>query len=145
MNKLCFILLFILSSCSESEKHVEEIKVVNNNIDSLMVLADAAIINLKEKKKQSQLVQNKLNQKVLDIIYVRNHFKDSIDELRNLRLIDRDSVIYNYNIELITIVDTVRVSISDSICSVCIDKIEKRKRKSIFNIFKKNKKDEYTE
>jgi hypothetical protein len=124
---------------------VEEIKVVNNNIDSLMVLADAAIINLKEKKKQSQLVQNKLNQKVLDIIYVRNHFKDSIDELRNLRLIDRDSVIYNYNIELITIVDTVRVSISDSICSVCIDKIEKRKRKSIFNIFKKNKKDEYTE
>jgi hypothetical protein len=116
---------------------VEEEKVVNN-IDSIMILADEAIISIKKKNKQSQIVQNKLNQKVLDIIYVRNFYEDSIDNLRQLKLIDRDSIIYNYNIELVTITDTVRVTLSDSVCNVCLRKLNNRK--SIFNIFKKKEK-----
>jgi hypothetical protein len=123
---------------------VEEEEIVNSSIDSMILMADEAIVSLKEKKKQSQIVQDKLDQKLLDIIHVRNYYEDSIDDLKSLRLINRDSLVYNYKIELITIVDTVRVSVSDSICSICIDKINKKKRKSVFNIFKKKKKDEHT-
>jgi len=144
MNKLCLILFFTLFSCSELERYVEEEEIVNSSIDSMILMADEAIVSLKEKKKQSQIVQDKLDQKLLDIIHVRNYYEDSIDDLKSLRLINRDSLVYNYKIELITIVDTVRVSVSDSICSICIDKINKKKRKSVFNIFKKKKKDEHT-
>jgi hypothetical protein len=53
-----------------------------------------------------------------------------------LRLINRDSVVYDYKIEVCEIVDSVKVLIPDSICPVCTHK----KEKSFFNIFKKNKK-----
>jgi hypothetical protein len=139
MNKLFLILLFILSSCCGLNKNVEPISETNNNIDSMMILADDAIIHLKHKKESHQNVQDKLNQKVLDIIYVRNFYKDSIDNLKSLKLVNRDSIIYNYNTELITIIDTIRVTISDSICPVCMNKINKRK--SLFKIFKKKTKE----
>lgn len=140
MKKICYTLLFILFSCSGLEKPVEETKVViNNDLDSLIILADEAIENLNNKKEQTKNAQLKLNKRLLDIARLRDHYKDSIDDLRSLRLINRDSVIYDYRIEVCEIVDSVRivVYIPDSICPVCIHK----KEKSIFNIFKnKNKK-----
>ena len=137
MSRLWFILLFIFSSCSELEEYVEEIPHVSKDIDSMIILADEAILNLTNKKKKTERAQRKLNKKIVDAIRLRNHYKDSVDDLRSLRLINRDSVVYNYKIELITIVDTVRVHVSDSICSVCIYKAEKKKRR--FKLFKKNK------
>ena len=137
MSRLWFILLFIFSSCSELESYVEEIPHVSNDIDSMIILADEAILNLTNKKKKTERAQRKLNRKIIDAVRLRNHYKDSVDDLRSLRLINRDSVVYNYKIELITIVDTVRVHVSDSICSVCIYKAEKKKRR--FKLFKKKK------
>jgi len=137
VRKTCYILLLILFSCSGLEKPVEETKVViNNDLDSLITLADEAIENLNNKKEQTQNAQLKLNRRLLDVVRLRDHYKDSIDDLRSLRLVNRDSVIYDYRIEICEIVDSVKVLIPDSICPVCIS----RKEKSIFNIFKKKKK-----
>lgn len=137
MNKFYVILFLTLSSCLELENKIEYTPIINNDIDSIMKLADDAMVHIKKKKDNHQKVQNKLNQKVLDIIHVREFYKDSIDYLRELKLIDRDSVVYNYNIELVTITDTVRITLVDSICSGCMKKLNKKK--SIFNIFKKKK------
>ena len=137
MSRLWFILLFIFSSCSELESYVEEIPHVSNDIDSMIILADEAILNLTNKKKKTERAQRKLNRKIIDAVRLRDHYKDSVDDLRSLRLINRDSVVYNYNIELVTITDTVRVHISDSICSVCIHNSQKKKRR--FKLFKKKK------
>ena len=138
MIRLCFILLFILSSCSESERPVVETKVViNNDLDSLIILADEAIDNLDKKKKATQNAQLRLNKRLSDVARLRDYYKDSVDDLRSLRLINRDSVVYDYRIEVCEIVDSVRVYIPDSICKVCTHK----KEKSFFNVFKrKNKK-----
>jgi hypothetical protein len=136
VKRICYTLLFILFSCSGLEKPVEETKVViNNDLDSLIRLADEAIENLNNKKEQTQNAQLKLNKRLLDVVRLRDHYKDSIDDLRSLRLVNRDSIIYDYRIEVCEIVDSVRVIIPDSICPVCIHK----KEKSFFNIFKKKK------
>jgi hypothetical protein len=140
VKRICYTLLLILFSCSGLERPVEETKVViNNDLDSLIRLADEAIDNLNNKKEQTKNAQLKLNKRLLDIARLRDHYKDSINDLRSLRLINRDSVIYDYRIETHEIVDSVKVLIPDSICPVCIHK----KERSIFNIFKtkvKNKK-----
>lgn len=136
MKRICYTLLFILFSCSGLEKPVEETKVViNNDLDSLIRLADEAIENLNNKKEQTQSAQLKLNRRLLDVVRLRDYYKDSIDDLRSLRLVNRDSIIYDYRIEVCEIVDSVKVIIPDSICPVCIHK----KEKSFFNIFKKKK------
>tara|TARA_R110000787_G_scaffold163290_2_gene276519 strand:+ start:8528 stop:8941 length:414 start_codon:yes stop_codon:yes gene_type:complete len=137
VKRICCTLLFILFSCSGLEKPVEETKVViNNDLDSLIRLADEAVENLNSKKEQTKNAQLKLNKRLLDVVRLRDHYKDSIGDLRSLRLINRDSVIYDYRIEICEIVDSVRVYIPDSICTVCT----RKKEKSIFNIFKKKKK-----
>ena len=136
MRRICYTLLFILFSCSGLEKPVEETKVViNNDLDSLIRLADEAIDNLNNKKEQTKNAQLKLNKRLLDIARLKDRYKDSIGDLRSLRLINRDSIIYDYKIEVCEIVDSVKVLIPDSICPVCTNK----KEKSFFNIFKKNK------
>tara|TARA_R100001530_G_scaffold92578_1_gene64262 strand:+ start:296 stop:721 length:426 start_codon:yes stop_codon:yes gene_type:complete len=136
VRRICYALLFILFSCSGLEKPVEETKVViNNDLDSLIRLADEAIDNLNNKKEQTKNAQLKLNKRLLDIARLKDRYKDSIGDLRSLRLINRDSIIYDYKIEVCEIVDSVKVLIPDSICPVCIHK----KEKSFFNIFKKNK------
>jgi len=136
VKKTCYILLLILFSCSGLENPVEETKIViNNDLDSLIMLADEAIEDLNNKKEQTKNAQSKLNKRLLDVVRLRDRYKDSINDLRSLRLINRDSVIYDYRIEVCEIVDSVRVLIPDSICPVCTHK----KEKSIFNIFKKNK------
>jgi hypothetical protein len=136
VKRICYTLLLILFSCSGLEKPVEETKVViNNDLDSLIRLADEAVENLNSKKAQTKNAQLKLNKRLLDVVRLRDHYKDSIDDLRSLRLVNRDSVIYDYRIEICEIVDSVKVYIPDSICPVCVHK----KEKSIFNIFKKKK------
>ncbi len=139
MRKLCYTLLFILLSCSGSEKPVGETKVViNNDLDSLIILADEAIENLNNKKEQTKSAQLKLNKRLLAISRLKDRYKDSIGDLTSLKLINRDSVIYDYRIETHEIVDSVEITvyIPDSICPVCTHK----KERSIFNIFKKQNK-----
>jgi len=136
VRRICYTLLFILFSCSGLEKPVEETKVIiNNDLDSLIRLADEAIDNLNNKKEQTKNAQLKLNKRLLDIARLKDRYKDSIGDLRSLRLINRDSIIYDYKIEVCEIVDSVKILIPDSICPVCTHK----KEKSFFNIFKKNK------
>jgi hypothetical protein len=138
VKKICYTLLFILLSCSGLEKPVEEPRVViSNDLDSLIRLADQAIDNLNDKKEQTKNAQVKLNKRLLDIARLRDNYKDSIDNLRSLKLINRDSVIYDYRVETYDIIDSVEITvhIPDSICPVCT----RKKEKSIFNIFKKKK------
>ena len=138
MRKICYTLLFILLSCSGLERPVEETKVViNNDLDSLIRLADEAIDNLNNRKEQTKEAQLKLNKRLLDIARLKDRYKDSIGDLRSLKLINRDSIIYDYRIETHEIVDSVEITVHvpDSICPVCT----RKKEKSIFNIFKKNK------
>ena len=136
MNKLCYILFFIFLSCSGLENPVQEKKIViNNDLDSLITLADEAIENLNKKNKEREEAQIKLNRRLSNIARVREQYKDSLDDLRSLKLINRDSVVYDYKIEICEITDTVKVLIPDSICPVCVHK----KEKSFFNIFKKKK------
>ena len=138
MKKICYTLLFILFSCSGLEKPAVETKVViNNDLDSLIRLADEAIDNLNNRKEQTKEAQLKLNKRLLDIARLKDYYKDSIGNLRSLKLINRDSVIYDYRIETREIVDSVDITvhIPDSICPVCT----RKKEKSIFNIFKKKR------
>lgn len=138
MRKLCYTLLFILLSCSGSERPVGETKVaISNDLDSLIRLADQAIDNLNNRKEQTKEAQLKLNKRLLDIARLKDRYKDSIGDLRSLKLINRDSVIYDYRIETHEVVDSVEITvyIPDSICPVCI----RKKERSIFDIFKKNK------
>ena len=139
MRKICYTLLFILLSCSGLERPVEETKVViNNDLDSLIRLADEAIDNLNNRKEQTKEAQLKLNKRLLDIARLKDHYKDSIGDLRSLKLINRDSIIYDYRIETHEVVDSVEITvhIPDSICPVCT----RKKERSLFNIFKKSKK-----
>jgi len=136
MNKLCYILFFIFLSCSGLETPMQEQKVVvNKDLDSLIILADEAIEELNRKNKEREEAQIKLNRRLSNVVRVREHYKDSLDDLRSLKLINRDSIVYDYKIEICEITDTVKVLIPDSICSVCTHK----KEKSFFNIFKKKK------
>ena len=139
MRKICYTLLFILLSCSGLERPVEETKVViSNDLDSLIRLADQAIDNLNNRKEQTKEAQLKLNKRLLDIARLKDRYKDSIGDLRSLKLINRDSVIYDYRVETHEIVDSVEITvhIPDSICPVCT----RKKERSLFNIFKKSKK-----
>jgi len=138
VKKICYTLLFILLSCSGLETPVVETKaVINNDLDSLIRLADEAIDNLNNRKEQTKKAQLKLNKRLLDIARLKDHYKDSIGDLRSLKLINRDSVIYDYRIEVCEIVDSVNILKPDSMCVVCT----RKKERSIFNIFKnKNKK-----
>jgi hypothetical protein len=138
VRKLCYTLLFILLSCSGSERPVGETKVaINSDLDSLIRLADQAIDNLNNRKEQTKEAQLKLNKRLLDIARLKDRYKDSIGDLRSLKLINRDSIIYDYRIETHKVVDSVEITvyIPDSICPVCI----RKKERSIFDIFKKNK------
>jgi hypothetical protein len=138
VRKLCYTLLFILLSCSGSERPVGETKVaISNDLDSLIRLADEAIDNLNNRKEQTKEAQLKLNKRLLAISRLKDRYKDSIGDLRSLKLINRDSIIYDYRIETHKVVDSVEITvyIPDSICPVCI----RKKERSIFDIFKKNK------
>jgi len=118
---------------------VEEPKVaIGNDLDSLIRLADDAINNLNNRKEQTKQAQLNLNKRLLAISRLKDRYRDSIGNLTSLKLINRDSVIYDYKIETYEVVDSVEITvhIPDSICPVCT----RKKERSIFNIFKKNNK-----
>ena len=139
MRKICYTLLLILLSCSGLDTPVEETRVViSNDLDSLIRLADEAIDNLNNRKEQTKEAQLKLNKRLLAISRLKDRYKDSIGDLTSLKLINRDSIIYDYKIETHEIVDSIEITvhIPDSICPVCT----RKKERSIFNMFKKNNK-----
>jgi len=139
VRKTCYTVLLILFSCSGLESPVEESRIaISTDLDSLIRLADEAIDNLNNRKEQTKEAQLKLNKRLLDIARLKDRYKDSIGDLRSLKLINRDSIIYDYRIETHEIVDSVEITvhIPDSICPVCT----RKKERSIFNMFKnKNK------
>tara|TARA_R110002072_G_scaffold101572_1_gene223694 strand:+ start:781 stop:1200 length:420 start_codon:yes stop_codon:yes gene_type:complete len=139
VKKTCYTLLLILLSCSGLDAPVEETSVfVKDDLDSLIRLADDAIDNLSNRKEQTKQAQLKLNKRLLAISRLKDRYKDSIGDLTALKLINRDTVVYDYRVEMHEVIDTVEVTvyIPDSICTVCT----LRKERSILNIFKKNNK-----
>ena len=138
MKIKCFILLLILSSCFSSEEPVEEIKSFNTNLDSLFNSADQAVEQVNSRKEQKTLLEQDLWRKKRDIknLHIKvDAYHDSMFEMSELRMGD-DSVQYNYKIVLQTIIDTVRISITDTICSVCETKQNKRDNRWYKKTFK---------
>jgi hypothetical protein len=138
MKIKCFILLLILSSCFSSEQPVEEIKSFNTNLDSLFHSADQAVEQVNSRKEQKTLLEQDLWRKKRDIknLHIKvDAYHDSMFEMSELRMGD-DSVQYNYKIVLQTIIDTVRISITDTICSVCETKQNKRDNRWYKKTFK---------
>ncbi len=119
-----YILLFMFSSCFHSEDSTEKIESFNVNTDSLFNAADSAVQLVNNNRKQKVLLEQDLWRKKRDIKVIEKKYTDSIwnlsnmYELNTIRL-DSDSVQYNYKIILREIVDTVRVTVTDSICDVC--------------------------
>ena len=91
-------------------------------------LADATIKQVHKEKKQKVLLEQDLWRKKRDIKKIEKKYTDSIYELNNLKLISTDSIVYDYKIVVTQVVDSVRVSVSDSLCKVCLAK-KKKKRK----------------
>ena len=138
MKIKCFILLLILSSCFSSEQPVEEIKSFNTNLDSLFHSADQAVEQVNSRKEQKTLLEQDLWRKKRDIknLHIKvDAYHDSMFEMSELRMGD-DSVQYNYKIVLQTIIDTVRISITDTICMVCETKQNKRDNRWYKKTFK---------
>jgi hypothetical protein len=130
--------LLILSSCFSSEQPVEEIKSFNTNLDSLFHSADQAVEQVNSRKEQKTLLEQDLWRKKRDIknLHIKvDAYHDSMFEMSELRMGD-DSVQYNYKIVLQTIIDTVRISITDTICSVCETKQNKRDNRWYKKTFK---------
>ena len=119
-----FILLLMFSSCFQSEDSTEKTESFNVNTDSLFNAADGAVALVTNNKKQKVLLEQDLWRKKRDIKVIEKKYTDSIWNLSNMYefntiKLDSDSVQYNYKIILREIVDTVRVTVTDSICDVC--------------------------
>ena len=119
-----YILLFMFSSCFHSEDSTEKIEPFNVNTDSLFNAADSAVQLVNNNRKQKVLLEQDLWRKKRDIKVIEQKYTDSIWNLSNMYelntiKLDSDSVQYNYKIILREIVDTVRVTVTDSICDVC--------------------------
>ena len=141
MKIKCFILLLILSSCFSSEEPVEEIKSFNTNLDSLFNSADKAVEQVNSRKEQKVLLEQDLWRKNRDIKAIKKTYSDSRWNLSNMyerttmRMGD-DSCQYQYKIVLQTIIDTVRLTLTDTICSVCETKQNKRDNRWYKKTFK---------
>tara|TARA_R110002073_G_scaffold308587_1_gene478627 strand:- start:527 stop:970 length:444 start_codon:yes stop_codon:yes gene_type:complete len=119
-----FILLLMFSSCFQSEDSTEKTESFNVNTDSLFNAADGAVALVTNNKKQKVLLEQDLWRKKRDIKVIEKKYTDSIWNLSNMYelntiKLDSDSVQYNYKIILREIVDTVRVTVTDSICDFC--------------------------
>ena len=138
MKVKCYILLLILSSCFSSEEPVEEIKSFNTNLDSLFNSADQAVEQVNSRKEQKTLLEQDLWRKKRDIknLHIKvDAYHDSMFEMSELRMGD-DSCQYQYKIVLQTIIDTVRLTLTDTICSVCETKQNKRDNRWYKKTFK---------
>lgn len=123
MNKLCLLLLVLLSSCYSNKEHKEQTD-FKTNLDSLFKAADGTVKLVTNNRKQKVLLEQDLWRKKRDIKNIEKKYIDSIWNLSNMYelntlKLDSDSVQYNYKIILREIVDTVRLTITDSICDVC--------------------------
>ena len=123
MNKLFLFLLVLLSSCYSNKEHKEQTD-FKTNLDSLFKAADGTVELVTNNRKQKVLLEQDLWRKKRDIKNIEKKYTDSIWNLSNMYelntlKLDSDSVQYNYKIILREIVDTVRLTITDSICDVC--------------------------
>ena len=131
MKISCFILLLILFSCVSSEENVEEIKTFDSNTDSLFKSADATVKLIMNNREQKVLLEQDLWRKKRDIKKITKIYSDSIWNLSNMYELntlkmDKDSMVYNYKIVLREIIDTVRLTITDTVCDVCLTKQNKK-------------------
>lgn len=127
MNRLLIIILVGLMSCTQPDKQIIEVEESTINIDSL---ADATIQQVNKQKKQKVLLEQDLWRKKRDIKEIEKKYTDSIYELNNLKLISEDSLVFDYKIVVKEIVDSVRITISDSLCVNC-RAIQKKKENTL--------------
>ena len=131
MEIKCFVLLLFLSACSTTDKHKEKLEVFDINVDSLFQAADGAVELVTNNKKEKVLLEQDLWRKKRDIKNIKKIYSDSLWNLsnmyeRNILKMGKDSVEYNYKIVLQTIIDTVRLTVTDSVCGVCLTKQNKK-------------------
>ena len=133
MIRFEYILFFILFSCSRPEAlpEAEELNIIN--VDSL---ADVTIKQVNKQKKQKVLLEQDLWRKKRDIKKIEKKYTDSIYELNNLKLITSDSIVVDYKIVVTQVVDSVRVSVSDSLCKVCLARQEKKENSLVNKAFR---------
>ena len=128
----------LLFSCTEPEQLPALGNSVKINIDSL---ADATIEQVNKQKKQKILLEQDLWRKKRDIKEIEKKFNESVYELNNLKLISEDSLVFDYKIVVKEIVDSVRITVSDSLCVNCRE-IQKKKENTLvskaFKWFKNN-------
>ena len=120
MNR--FVLIMLLFSCTQPEELIIETEEPTINIDSL---ADVTIQQVNKQKKQKVLLEQDLWRKKRDIKEIEKKFNESVYELNNLKLISEDSLVFDYKIVVKEIVDSVRITVSDSLLLT----VEKYKRK----------------
>jgi len=128
----------LLFSCTQPEELIIETEEPTIDIDSL---ADATIEQVNKQKKQKVLLEQDLWRKKRDIKEIEKKFNESVYELNNLKLISEDSLVFDYKIVVKEIVDSVRITVSDSLCVNCRE-IQKKKENTLvnkaFKWFKKN-------
>jgi len=138
MTRLIFVTILVLYSCNQPETLPEEKDNYIVNIDSL---ADATIQQVNKQKEQKVLLEQDLWRKKRDIKKIEKKFEESMYELNNLKLISEDSLVFDYKIVVKEIVDSVRITVSDSLCVNC-RAIQKKKENTLvskaFKWFKKN-------
>tara|TARA_R110000823_G_scaffold59782_2_gene143301 strand:- start:1756 stop:2199 length:444 start_codon:yes stop_codon:yes gene_type:complete len=127
----CFILLLILTSCFSTDENPEEIKSFDSNVDSLFLSADATVKEILNNREKKVLLEQDLWRKKRDIKNIKKIYSDSIWNLsnmyeRNILKMGKDSVPYNYKIILREIIDTVRVTLTDTVCEFCLTKQNKK-------------------
>ncbi len=138
MNRLFIILLVGLMACTQPDKLIIEVEEPTINIDSL---ADATIQQVNKQKKQKVLLEQDLWRKKRDIKEIEKKFNESVYELNNLKLISEDSLVFDYKIVVKEIVDSVRITVSDSLCVNCRARQKKNENTLVskaFKWFKKN-------
>lgn len=133
MIKFEYILFFILFSCSQPEVLPEAEELNDINLDSL---ADVTIQQVNKQKEQKVLLEQDLWRKKRDIKKIEKKYTDSIYELNNLKLISTDSIVYDYKIVVTQVVDSVRISVSDSLCKVCLARQEKKDNSLVSKAFR---------
>jgi hypothetical protein len=126
-----FILSCILLSCLPSEKPVEEIKSFDTNLDSLFRSADRVVEKINSRKEQKVLLEQELWKKDRDIKVIKKTYTDSMWNIsdryeRNTMRMEEDGTQYNYKIVMQTIVDTVRITLTDSLCAKCLSRQNKK-------------------
>ncbi len=133
-----FVLIMLLFSCTQPEELIIETEEPTINIDSL---ADVTIQQVNKQKKQKVLLEQDLWRKKRDIKEIEKKFNESVYELNNLKLISEDSLVFDYKIVVKEIVDSVRITVSDSLCVNCRE-IQKKKENTLvskaFKWFKNN-------